>query len=447
MDPVLDNPVGEAALRQPRGGFRAMAEARMRRKAGRASMFREPAGIALETLWAHKLRSFLTLLGVIIAVTALIGVVSAVNGLNTYVAERLANFGVNVFYLTRYPIITNAKDFLEAHRRNRKLTLEDYEYVREHMTLAEDVGAQDWRLKDVRSGNEQITDVWIRGATTNIITIGTDKVERGRFFSESEYEHRMNVAFIGADLADRFFPSVDPMGKTINVGGSVFQVVGVAEKNGSAFGQSQDNFVYIPLTTLWKIWSSEGPDASGLWVAVKSSSPAVMEEAKDQARAMVRARRHLSFHDKDNFGIISSDSVTGLWNQIFGGLANASIGIVSVFLVIGGIVIMNIMLASVTERTHEIGLRKAMGARRRDILMQFVVESSVMSAMGGIIGVLTAFGVTQVVRMLTSMPMRTPIGAVVLSLTVSTVVGLFFGLWPAVKAAKLDPVVALRAEI
>jgi putative ABC transport system permease protein len=411
-------------------------------------MFREPATIALESLWAHKLRSFLTLLGVIIAVTALIGVVSAVNGLNSYVAERLGNFGVNVFYVTRFPIITNARDFLEARRHNRKLYLEDYEYLRDHMVLAEEVGAQDWRTMDVRAGNENIEDVFIRGATANIINVTTDKIDRGRFFSETEYEHRSNVAFIGNDLAERFFRGVDPLGKTIMINGVGFEVIGVAEKNGTAFGQSQDNFVYVPLLALLKNWGQESrPDSSGLWIAVKSNSPGVMEQAKDQARAFMRARRHEGFDEKDRFGIISSESVTGLWNQIFGGLANASIGIVSIFLVIGGVVIMNIMLATVTERTHEIGLRKSVGARKRDILMQFVVESSVMAAVGGLLGVMLAVLVTQVVRALTAMPMRMPLDVVFFALAVSTIVGLFFGLWPAIKAAKLDPVVALRAEL
>jgi len=413
----------------------------------RLSTFREPATIALESLWAHKLRSFLTLLGVIIAVTALIGVVSAVNGLNTYVAERLANFGVNVFYVTRFPIITNAKDFLEARRHNRKLDVDDFNYLRDHIALADAVGAQDWRTMDVRSGNQNIDDVTIRGATANIIDLSTDKVSRGRFFSDTEYEHRMNVAFVGNDIAERFFANVDPVGKMILINGVLFEVIGVAEKNGTAFGQSQDNFVYIPLTTLLKSWGQEGPNTQGLWVAVKASSPDVMERAKDQARAVMRARRHEGFGEPDRFGVISSESVTGLWNDIFGGLANASIGVVSVFLVIGGIVIMNIMLATVTERTHEIGLRKSLGARRRDILTQFVVESSVMAAVGGLVGVAAAFIITVMVRALTSMPMRTPLGAIVLSLTVSTIIGLFFGLWPAMKAAKLDPVVALRAEV
>ena len=411
-----------------------------------AAPIREPASIALESLWSHKLRSFLTLLGVIIAVTALIGVVSAVNGLNSYVAERLANFGANTFYVTRYPIITNAKDFLEARRHNKKLTFDDMEYLATHMTLAEQVGAQDWRNKDVRGGNQNIEDVAIRGATANIIDISTDKVALGRFFSESEYSHRSPVAFIGADLADRFFASTDAIGKTISIDGSPFEVIGVAVRNGTVFGQSQDNFVYIPLTTEYKIWGNEGPDAQGIWVAVKCSSPDVMEQAKGQARAFMRARRHQDFNDKDFFGIISSESITGLWNQIFGGIANASIGIVSVFLVIGGVVIMNIMLASVTERTQEIGLRKSVGARRRDILMQFVVESSVMSGVGGVIGVLIAIIVTRAVAGLTPMPMRTPISVVAFAVIVSTVVGLFFGLWPAMKASKLDPVTALHTE-
>ncbi len=407
---------------------------------------REPASIALESLWSHKLRSFLTLLGVIIAVTALIGVVSAVNGLNLYVAEKLANFGANAFYVTRYPIITNAKDFLEARRHNKKMTFEDMEYLAEHMSLADAIGAQDWRIKDVRGGNQNIDDVTIRGATANIIDISTDKVGSGRFLSESEYTHRSSVAFIGADLAERFFAGVDPLGKTITVDGSPFEVVGVAERNGTVFGQSQDNFVYIPLTTMYKIWGNEGPDAQGMWVAVKCANPDVMEQAKGQARAVMRARRHLDFNDKDTFGIISSESVTSLWNQIFGGIANASIGIVSVFLVIGGVVIMNIMLASVTERTQEIGLRKSVGARRRDILMQFVVESSVMSGVGGVIGVLTAVIVTRAIAGLTPMPMRTPLTVIAFAVAVSTIVGLFFGLWPAMKAAKLDPVTALHTE-
>ena len=414
--------------------------------ANRLSFVREPAGIALDNLWAHKLRSFLTLLGVIIAVTALIGVISAVNGLNSYVAEKVANFGVNVFYVTRFPIITNVKAYYEARRHNRKLTLEDYDYLKEGM-VPRTVGAQDWRRYSVRGNGQSMDQVDIRGATPNIIDISTDKVGTGRFFTEGEYERRANVAFIGTDLADRIFPVQDPLGKTVTVDGVPFTVVGVAQKVGTVFGQSQDNFVYVPLTTLRKIWGEGGSDDDGLWVAIQTGTPGEMEQAKDQARALMRAREHVGYKDPDRFGVISSESVTSLWNDIFGGLANASIGIVSVFLVIGGIVIMNIMLASVTERTREIGVRKAIGARRRDILMQFLVESAVMSAVGGLTGVLSAGVVTNLVALVTPMPMRMPLGAVIFSVAVSSVIGIFFGLWPAVKASRLDPVVALRAEL
>ncbi len=412
----------------------------------RLSFIRESATIALDTLWAHRLRSFLTLLGVIIAVTALIGVVSAVNGLNTYVAERLANFGTNVFQVTRFPIITNVKDYVIAQRRNKQLTIEDYEYLKERVTMADGVGAEDWRTKALRSGNQSFDDIAVRGGTANIVDLTTAKVEHGRFFTEEEYNRRASVAYIGVDIVDRFFPNVDPIGKTINIDGQPFTVVGVNERVGSTFGQSQDAFVNSPLTTLRKYWGQPRSDDQGLWVVVKCSSPNVMQRAKDEARTLMRGRHHLQFGDDDNFGVISSESVTSLWDSIFGGLANASIGMVSVFLVIGGIVIMNIMLATVTERTHEIGLRKSLGARKIDILMQFMVEASVMSAVGGVTGVAFASVVVYAVRGLTPMPMRMPLSAVILSVGVSTAVGLFFGLWPAMKAARLNPVEALRSE-
>jgi putative ABC transport system permease protein len=414
--------------------------------ARRRLLLREPMAVALEALRAHKLRSFLTLLGVIISVTTLIGVISIVEGLNQYVAERLANFGTNVFYVTRWPLITNAKDYLEALRRNRKMSVEDYHYLREHITLAAAVGAQDWRDMDVRAGNQSIEDVSLRGTTPNMIDISTEKVAAGRYITEMDYGRSALVGFIGTDLRDRFFPQVDPLGKTLSIDGIPFEVVGVAEPVGSVFGQSQDNFIYVPLTTLHKVWGEGPANEMGPWVGIKSGSPAVMTRAMDQARALMRLRRRLAFEEPDRFGIIQSESVTGLWNQITGGLASLTIGMVSVFLVVGGIVIMNIMLASVTERTREIGIRKSLGARRRDILMQFVVEASVMSVAGGLVGVLAAVAITGLVTALTPVPARTPLGAILLAVGVAAAVGLFFGIYPAMKAARLDPVVALRAE-
>ncbi|HXE74907.1 MAG TPA: ABC transporter permease [Candidatus Xenobia bacterium] len=413
---------------------------------GRRVLVREPIVMALDTIRSHKLRSFLTLLGVIIAVTTLIGVISVVEGLNSYIAERVANFGANTFYITRYGIITNAKDFLEARRRNKKITLEDYEYVREHLTLAEEVGALDGRLASVRAGNETVEDIGLRGVTPNIVNIFRETVASGRYITEGDYERRAMVAFVGTDIVERLFPATDPLGKTIYVDGRPFEIVGVAEKVGSVLGQSQDNFVNVPLSTYFKIWGEGPPDDSGLTIGVKYSSPAVLEQTREQARALLRARRHQKYGEPDAFGIIASEALTELWDQIFGGLAAMAVGLTSVFLVVGGIVIMNIMLASVTERTREIGIRKSLGARRRDILLQFLMESAVMAGVGGLVGVLAAVAITQVVAAATPVPVRLPLWAVLVGVTLATSVGLFFGVYPATKAARLDPIVALRME-
>jgi putative ABC transport system permease protein len=414
---------------------------------GRRLFWREPARIALETLWAHRLRSFLTLLGVIISVTTLIGVMSIVDGMNRYVADRVANLGANVFYVTRFPIITNAKDYLEASRRNKQISLEDYEYLRGRLSLAEEVGAVEFGMRDASGGRQSLEDVSVRGVTPNMIFVGADqKVAAGRYITEGDAQHRSMVAFVGNDIVEQIFPNLDPLGKTIHVAGRPFQIVGVGAKVGSTLGQSQDNYICVPLDTYMKIWGSRSPRSGDLNIGVRCASPATMARAMDQARALMRARRGLKPDDADSFGIIASDSLTDLWDRIFGGLAAVAVAVTSVFLVVGGIVIMNIMLATVTERTHEIGIRKSLGARHRDVLMQFLVESSVLSTAGGVIGVLAALGLTQLVAAVTPVPMHTTVGAIVLPVIMSTAVGLFFGIYPARKAATLDPVVALRAE-
>jgi putative ABC transport system permease protein len=404
---------------------------------------RESIKMALDALRAHKLRSFLTLLGIIIAVTTLISVVSVIEGMNRYIADRVANMGSNVFSVDRFGIITNSKEWVQAQKRPRIL-MDDYRFLQERMRMASEVGAMSWGGRyDVRAGDKQQYDVQFRGASPNIIQISTEQVAEGRFISPTDFEHRSMVAFIGTDLVDTLFPHQDPLDKTITVRGQDFRVIGVAKKIGTVFNQSQDNFIYIPLTTLQKI---VGTYRTGISIRIQAIGPEYMAQAQDEARLLMRARHHLKFNDKDDFGIVSSDSIYQLWQSLTGTIAMVAVGITAVFLVVGGIVVMNIMLASVIERTHEIGIRKSLGARKRDILIQFLVEAGALSTAGGLLGIFIAFLGTKLMSVLTSIPSALPIGAVVTAVTVSAGIGLFFGIYPASKAARLDPITALRAE-
>ncbi len=413
------------------------------RKTSVGASFKEPAMIALETLRTHKLRSFLTLLGVILSVSTLIVVVSMINGTNRYISEKVANFGANVFQVSRFPLITSFDEFLRLQKRNKKIIWDDYLFLHDAMRLAKTVGAEvEGRLVKTKYQGETLEDVTIHGVTGSMAEIDTKEPETGRYIVDSDNTHRSNVTMIGADVAKRLFKSGDPIGKSIYIDGESFEVVGVAKELGTAFGQSQDTFIVIPIETYQKIYGSQ----DSIDINVQALGPSVMDLAKDEARMLMRARHHLKPNEEDNFGIIEASSVMDLWKQLTGTLATSSIGIVSVFMVIGGIVIMNIMLASVTERTREIGVRKSVGATRRDILMQFVIEASVMSAIGGLLGVLLAGGVALLVRSVTPVPTSVPTIWVVVALIIATVVGLVFGVYPAYKASKLDPIEALRFE-
>jgi len=403
---------------------------------------RQAFGVALEALGSHKLRSFLTLLGVVIATTTLIVVMSIVNGMNVYIADHIANLGTNTFVLHQFQWAQGFDSFLKARRRNKPIRIEDYEFLKENLRGYQQIGAFAQLLPNPRARYKThlIDEIELKGMTPSFVDIGREKVASGRYINDTDYQHNARVCVIGQDLVDKLFPMVDPLDKEVLLAGIPFRVIGVMEKVGSTFGQSQDNFAIVPLTTLHTIWIAR-PE---LFVYIKAPDGRHMMELEDEVRALMRARRHVPYNQEDTFGVNASDTLMSAWQNLTGTIFAVTIGVVAVFMVVGGIVIMNIMLASVTERTHEIGIRKAVGARRQDILWQFVIESGVMAGIGGIAGVLLALLIAQLVNMVFTAAV--PVSAVIVGITLSTAVGLFFGIYPANKAARLDPIEALRSE-
>ena len=407
--------------------------------------FTEAVAIATSSLWAHKLRSVLTLIGVVIGVTAVIAVVSLINGANQYVETKVFNLGADVFGLARQPsIITNVDEYLEFQKRKR-ITVDDYQAVRELCKTCKLVGASlGGRLRvEVKSGLNSVKDTNLRAWTPQMAELYDVDLLAGRHITDSDLSAASPVCVIGQDLVDNLLPGVDPVGKEVRWNNVPCQVIGVGKKEGSTLGTSLDNWIILPLNTYSKVFGSQ---QDTLRVTCRAKSAQKIQDTVDEVRQIMRGRHHLTYGAKDDFAVETSDSFLSLWKSISGTFFVVTIAIASISLIVGGIVIMNIMLVSVTERTREIGLRKAIGARRSDILRQFLIESSTISLIGGAAGVVLGVLAAKMVSWLSPLPSAVQLWSVIGGLLVALSVGLFFGTYPASKAAKLDPVDALRSE-
>lgn len=406
--------------------------------------FWEAVKVAAQSLRSSKLRSFLTLLGIILATTTLIAVMSVIHGMDIYIATQVSDMGADGFRIRRVVMIgeNDPKKFLLLQKRNPEMNRAEFDFLKANAKLIRELGMEAGGGVTVKRGNQTSEGVGLSGVTSNMAVINNTQTDSGRYISESDIARHLNVVFIGNDIKEKFFPNVDAVGKTLNLRGVPFEVIGVAQSLGSVFGQSRDEFVTIPVTTYFKMFNSR----RGLGYNALALDRGHIEQAQDEIRSLLRAWRHLRPGQEDNFGMFSSDSLVALWDRITGAIAATALAVVSVFMVVGGVVIMNIMLAVVTERTHEIGIRKAIGARNTDILNQFLVESSMLAGMGGMLGVLIAWGVAVLVRNVFSVPMAVPASAVIVGVGLSATVGLFFGIYPARRAARLDPIEALRHE-
>ena len=406
------------------------------------SFYLDAAKIALQSIFAHKLRAFLTLIGIIIGVASVVVVGASISGLNSYVLERVSKvLGANHFMIARFPRMGRLTEDqrVKIERRNKNLTWDDLEWLQRQCTSCAEVGAAAFAQVNMKENGRELFGTRIQGVTSSMAEIEDKTIAEGRFLSPNEVEHAAAVCVIGMDLREKFFSGRDPIGQTVKIREMPLRIVGVEEKRGTMFGDSLDNHAYIPLTTFGRLFGRR----QSIQLHGKAGSREQFVATLEEARLAMRNRRKLTGDDEDNFGLFNVEEINNDVDQFTGKIALVVTPITLISLIVGGIVVMNIMLVSVTERTFEIGLRKAVGARRKQILMQFLIESSLLSAVGGVLGLLLAAGISALIRVTTPIPMTITLTYILLSILFSGGIGMIFGIYPAYKASRLDPIVAL----
>ncbi|MGC2323270.1 MAG: ABC transporter permease [Terriglobales bacterium] len=397
---------------------------------------------SVAALRAHKLRATLTIVGLMMGVATLITVMTIVQGANAYVENKIANLGTDVFQIAKTPFVVTDFDQVVKSLRFKRIEWDDVRAVSDRCQACQMVGASATTSVHVRYRDKELQDINLFGHTANMADIDTRTLDLGRYFSESEDQQMSSVCIIGQTLVDEFFGGTNPIGQVVRVNNQEFRVIGTMERIGSVLGQEQDNFMIVPLRVYLHLMGTR----SSLTINVKTAGGRAFEQAMDQARLAVRARRHLQPGQDDDFFLGTKESYISLWRSISGAFFAVFVMVSSISAVVGGIVIMNVMLVSVTERTKEIGVRRALGATERDIRRQFLMESVLQCILGGAAGIVGGFVVALALRQFTSFPASVQTWVAVLGLVLSSVIGLFFGIYPAMRAARLDPVVALRAE-